>query len=324
MNFNKEIYQLLEKIGKNVLEILFLGKGEASIVYKVTTDDKIVVLKTALYPERKNKVLREVNIRKDFINKGINCIPPPLYVDETIFRNGAVIYEYIEGTKPIFRDENLIRQMADNVADIHQKKYELISDGLQNVEKLYSSLDQTINMIKTKYLNLLSPSIELAMNQALVELQDKVQENKTLSTAGINALLHGDLTDNFILDKRNKIWLIDWENSEYGDVIGELSYFSRINLNEWGRSIFYNEYQKAFPLTKNIQFEELFTIYDPFFAVFDICWGIDQLDMNLRQNLEPERKIKDLLITAKEWETFFEEQTSKALKEGIESLFTKI
>ena len=129
------IKEVFKKIGKEICNISFLGKGEASNVYKIVASEEIYVLKTALYPERKIKVINEAKIRNYFIEKGLDCIPEPVYSDEDIFQNGAVIYRFVDGSKPNFEDTASIKQMASIVSSIHQIEYSVQEEGLSNVNK---------------------------------------------------------------------------------------------------------------------------------------------------------------------------------------------
>ncbi|MBN1329098.1 MAG: aminoglycoside phosphotransferase family protein [Candidatus Heimdallarchaeota archaeon] len=319
------ISQIFLKIGKSVINYSFLGKGEASIVYKVNTNDGVFALKTALYPERKGKILHEAKIRSFFIENGLDCIPPPIYTDELFFSNGAVIYDFVEGNKLDFFDLEIISQFALVTSKIHQVKFEIIQDGFSNIEKFSSSLEQAVHKIDLAYPHLLNTSLTLAFDSALKEFKDLLPLKKRHTTIAINAQLHGDLSDNFVIDSRQKIWLLDWENSEFGDVAEELCWFLSTNkASPEHRAIFFQEYQNHFHLAKRIPFEALYSVYFTGNLIFNICWGIDQLAMNIRQQLEPERKLRDLACTAKEWGESFSKTTSSSIVEGIELLTKQI
>ncbi|NHJ05252.1 MAG: aminoglycoside phosphotransferase family protein [Candidatus Heimdallarchaeota archaeon] len=319
------IHQIFQRIGKSVLNYSILGKGEASIVYKVETDKGIFALKTALYPERKKKVLREAEIRNFFIENGINCIPPPIFSDDSLFPNGAVIYEFVAGSKPDFNDFDLIKQFAQITGKIHQIDYELIDYGFSNIEKLSSFLEQTIKKIITNFPHLMNQSIISAFKIGTEEFKALLPPEKERVMIGINAHLHGDLSDNFIVDSNDKIWLLDWENSEYGDIVDEISWFLSVNdFSLEKRAIFFQEYQLSFPEAKKVNFEDLYSLYAASNTIFNICWGLDQLDMNIKQKLEPERKLRDLAITATEWEQFFSKEASSLMIEGIDLLTKEI
>ena len=49
-------------------------------------------------------------------------------------------------------------------------------------------------------------------------------------------------------------------------------------------------------------------------------WGIDQLSTNLQYKLEPERKLRDLALSAQNWIKNFSESTSDLMVEGISQL----
>ncbi|MGC9781650.1 MAG: aminoglycoside phosphotransferase family protein [Candidatus Heimdallarchaeota archaeon] len=318
---DKKIQLIFKEIGKSVQNSSFLGKGEASSVLKVSTNQGTYALKTALYPERKEKILKEAQIRTFFIENGLLCIPRPLYSDCEIFPNGAVIYEYIEGNKPDFNNISNLRQFARIISEIHGIEYEIVDDGSSQIKKLYQSLKQTTSKIITEYPHLMNPLIILAFENALKEFEQKINEKSEEITIGVNARLHGDLSDNFIIDGNGKIWLIDWENSEYGDVMEELCWFLYVNnIKPENRLKFFQEYQKWFIPARKFMFEEISGLYYAATPVFNICWGLDQLDMNIRQNLEPERKLRDLAISAKNWKGFFSDTTASLIIKGINTL----
>ena len=84
--------------------------------------------------------------------------------------------------------------------------------------------------------------------------------------------------------------------------------------------MFYNEYQNHFPPAREIDIDKLSEFYYSPTPAFNICWGIDQLDMNIIQNLEPERKLRDLAKSAENWKKYFSKQASSLIVEGIATL----
>jgi len=321
----EKIQQLFQKIGHIVQSYSFLGKGEASVIIKVKTDQGTYALKTALYPKRKDKVLREAQFRTFFIEKELTCIPHPIHIDSEIFPNGAVIYEYAEGSKPDFISKEILIQFAQIIGKIHKIDFEIISDGYTQIQNMVQSLEKTINSIKTRYPHLLNSLIEKAFANAVEEYKQKISDKQDLFTIGINAQLHGDLSDNYVVDKNGKIWLIDWENSERGDVLDELCWFLFVNdVKPENHSLFFQEYQKSFPSAQKINIEKLTGFYFAVTPVFNICWGIDQLDMNIKQKLEPDRKLRDLAHSANNWSEFYSETTTSLIIKGIETLKQKL
>lgn len=317
----KSVDQLFQRINKRVGLISFLGKGEASIVLKVDTEHESYALKTALYAERREKVLSEAEIRNYFINKEIMCVPPPIYSDSEIFPNGAVIYEYVDGNKPDFHNINILNQLAQILSKIHAVEYKILSNGFGQIEKLYHSLKGTTNKIITTYPHLVNSYIKSALFSALNEYKQLISRKEEFFTIGINARLHGDLSNNFVIDKHKNIWLLDWENSEYGDIVNELCWFLYVNkISLENRSKFFKEYQKGFKPSRKIHFEEIYEIYFASIPVFNVCWGLDLLDMNIKQKLEPQRKLRDLAISAKNWSTFYSKSVNSLIVKGIHEL----
>lgn len=318
---DKRVHLIFEKIGQSVRSSSFLGKGEASTVLKVSTDKGTYALKTALYPERKEKILKEAKFRAFFLKNGVSCVPRPVYSDSVIFPNGAVIYEYAEGSKLDIINIGNLKQFARIISEIHRIDYELVDDGFSQIRKLYQSLDKTTTKIKSKYSHLMNSSIETAFEKALKEFSLKIDEKREVNTIGMNAQLHGDLSDNFVIDEQDKIWLLDWENSEYGDVAEELCWFLYVNkIQPDDRLKFYQEYQKWFIPAQKIKFEEIEEFYYATTPVFNICWGIDQLNTNIKENLEPERKLRDLAKSAKNWKSFYSDTTTSLIIKGINTL----
>ena len=315
------IHLIFEKIGQSVQSSSFLGKGEASTVLKVSTDKGTYALKTALYPERKEKILKEAQFRAFFLKNGVSCVPRPVYTDTEIFPNGAVIYEYAEGSKLEIINISNLKQFARIISEIHRIDYEIVDDGFSQVQKLWQFLDKTTRKIMTNHSHLMNSSIELAFEKALKEFDQKIKEKRDVNTIGMNAQLHGDLSDNFVIDEQDKIWLIDWENSEYGDVAEELCWFLYINkIQPDDRLTFYQEYKKWFIPAQKIKFEEIEEFYYAATPVFNICWGINQLDTNIKENLEPERKLRDLAQSAKNWKSFYSDTATSLIIKGINTL----
>jgi thiamine kinase-like enzyme len=318
----QKIEQLFKVIGKEVNSISFLGKGEASNVLKIESNDGIYSLKTALYPRRMKKVLNEVNFRNYFINRGLTCIPAPMHADSEIFPYGAVIYKYNEGNQPNFKNLDVLKQFARILGEIHKIKYELVEEGYNQLVKVYENLEKVTESIVKRYPHFMNTSIISAFSLGIEEFKEFIKSNQLSTSIGINAQLHGDLSNNFIIDPEDKIWLIDWENSEFGDIVDEICWFLYINeISYENYSMFFQEYQNTFKQSQKIKFEDLARIYFASYPVFDICWGIDQMATQIEHNLEsPTRKLKDLATSAKEWSNFYSNSTSSLIVNGIKEL----
>jgi len=191
ITIEKPATNLFNKLGKEIGEISFLGKGEASAVFKITTQDTIYALKTALYPERAQKILNEAKIRQKFIDEGVQCVPAPRYVDREFFECGAVIFDFVEGVHSDYQDEPTIKKMARSIADIHKVEYEIISDGLKQMKKNHQFLQKTMNHIEVDYPHLMNPSISRAFSLAQEEYDTLIDGNEDSFPFGISGILHG-------------------------------------------------------------------------------------------------------------------------------------
>ena len=172
-------------------------------------------MKTALYPERTQKILNEAKIRQKFIDKGVQCVPAPRYIDQEFFKNGAVLFDFAEGVHSDYQEESTIKKMARNIVDIHKVEYEIISDGFEQLKKNHQFLKKTMKHIEVDYPHLMNPTISKAFSLAQDEYRTLIDKNKELYPFGISGILHGDLEGYFITDPQGKLWLVDWENSEY-------------------------------------------------------------------------------------------------------------
>jgi thiamine kinase-like enzyme len=289
---------------------------------KIVTNGGIFSLKVALYPKRKKKVLNEIRIRDFFITHGLSCIPAPIYSESEIFPYGAAIYEYVDGSPPDFKNFDVIKQLARLLADVHKIEYKIVDEGYTQIQKIYECLGKATERITDLYPHLLNNSIISAFSRALEEFSINVEKNQTSMPVGINAQLHGDLSNNFIIDSNKKIWLIDWENSEFGDIADEICWLFYVNdFTPDSQMLFFHEYQKSFEVSQQIRFKDITKVYFASYPVFDICWGIDQMATQIEHNLEsPVRKLKDLETSAKEWSRFYSNPTSSLILDGIKDL----
>ena len=109
------------------------------------------------------------------------------------------------------------------ITNIHQIEYNIVENGYIMVENLLTLLKKIIHKILTSFLHLINETLEVAMRKGTREFEKLINDQNNVEMIGIQARTHGDLSDNFIIDKHNKIWLIVWEHSEYGDIQEEIS-----------------------------------------------------------------------------------------------------
>ncbi|NPD88726.1 MAG: aminoglycoside phosphotransferase family protein [Asgard group archaeon] len=289
-----------------------------------TSYNKIEIFEEKI-TSRTRKIFNEAKIRQKFIDKGVQCVPAPICVDQEFFKNGAVVFDFAEGIHSDYQDESTIKKMARNLADIHNVEYEIIPDGLEQMKKNHQFLKKTMNHIEVDYPHLMNPSISKAFSLAQEEYEVLIDDNKELFPFGISGILHGDLGGHFITDSQGKLWLVDWENSEYGDIVEEICTFVFYSgMGEDLRKAFFNEYKIHFPPASDLDFKKLGYFYIFPMPALNLCWGMDQLDTNLIHKLEPERKLVDINKSAKNWKNSFTETTSDLIEEGVNELTLKL
>ncbi len=316
---------LLANTGQKFISMEYLGKGEGSFLYRILTSKQELCMKIALFPQRAQKVLHEAEIRNNFIAKGLNFVPKPMLTDPHFPPNGCVIYHFVPGKPCLFQREEEIRQIAQILAQIHSINYTVILDGFKQMYEEFQAFQKTIDKIILNYPDLVNSQIKNAFSKSLQEYEQKLSQNQDKFTIGIKSNLHGDLSNNCIIDPKGKLWLIDWENSEFGDILSEISFFIyNNNIPAEKARIFYHEYQNHFPLSKQIDLATASQFYRMMEPVYNICWGIDQLASNLKHHLEPFRKVNDICNSAENWGLFYSKSTTELIMNGTSELRKKI
>lgn len=313
-------YNLFISLGYEVTDISFVGKGEGSKVYKVNTLQGIFCLKLAQYPGRKEKILNEASIRSMFLGYGLGFVPAPIHTDEIYLPYGGVIYEFVEGTSPDLTKQTILKQVAEKLSQIHRLNYEVISDGFSLLEEQRTFLQKTKERLSDNYPDLFNDSILGAFDKVFVEVDHYFSIEKSLDWVGLRGLLHDDVSDNFIEDTKGLIWFIDWENAQMGDIVEEVVTWVGPRLSPMRKKLFYDYYRGSFPEAKRILFERIEPLYLKLVPAFDICWGIDFLATNIEHNLEPDRKLRDLLSTAHWLREFYSAETAEQMIKGVEEL----
>ena len=114
-------------------------------------------------------------------------------------------------------------------------------------------------------------------------------------------------------------------NSEYGDIVEEICFFVfNIDIKDNLQDFFYQEYQKYFQPSSKLNFKKMGEFYLKVVPIFNVCWGIDQLHTNLIHKLEPERKLKDIMSSARNWGLFFSESTTSMIIQGVKQMTAKL
>ena len=113
-DINTKITELFNSKDILVKNIDYINKGVGSRFYRVDSKDIVFGIKICMYPKRSEKVKNEAKIRNDLIAKGLSFIPAALHVDDEIFKNGAVVFDFISGKPPDFTKKENLTQLAKN------------------------------------------------------------------------------------------------------------------------------------------------------------------------------------------------------------------
>jgi thiamine kinase-like enzyme len=315
----KKIQKLFEKKGIQVTNIEYIGTGINSSVYLIY-GNRMYGLKLAKFPERRNKVLNEIKIREEFKNKGIECIPDTYFSDTEIFPDSAVVYQFIEGKQPNFDDKQILRQFATILGSIHGLELNIIKNGYDLILKNFNSLVELEKRSKSKYNHLINIQFTDAIHKAITEIAAFIGKRKKYFGVGLVGQLHGDLSDNFLLDANGKIWLIDWENSENGDVLEEICFFSNINLNEESFDYFIRQYRQALPAAQTIDFRIVYETYTCMYPLFYIFWNIDFINTYLKNDIPISEKVDDLNKATNMCGKYLSKSTALELQEAVSRL----
>ncbi|UWD34414.1 phosphotransferase [Mesomycoplasma molare] len=137
----------------------------------------------------------------------------------------SISYEWIENKGFEINDENLIK-IADIMKKIHKSKLNFPNSNHAARIKKYREV------LKEK-------SIKIPV---LEEYYKKI--NLILRNMKKDTPLHNDLwTNNILVDKNNKIWIIDWEYASKGDKHFDLAYFiESCRLSDEQETTFLNAY----------------------------------------------------------------------------------
>jgi thiamine kinase-like enzyme len=316
-SLEENIKILFNKLNIPILDVTFIDKGINSIVYRIVSERGVYGLKICQYPERKTKVIKEVEIRNNFIDKGWDFIPESIHVDTEIFKNSAVIYKFIDGKKPDFSNCAILRQLAEILTQIHNEDLKIQPDGFSNAMKNYQSLKELISESIDKYDYLINKELKQSLIEASEEVKTNIVLRKHYFTNGLSSRLHGDLSDNFILDENGKLWLIDWENSIVNDTLEEIFFFMYINLKKEQEEFFIKKYKLAFESAKNIDFLNIKDAYMSLYPLFYICWNLNFIDTYLKNNIEIEEKYQALIESGSLTTKFLSKELTNSILSAI-------
>jgi thiamine kinase-like enzyme len=190
-------------------------------------------------------------------------------------------------------------------------------DGFLEAVKNFQSLKKLVNESIDKYNYLINKELKQSLIRALEELRVIFVKRKRYFTKGLTSRLHGDLSDNFILDEKGKLWLIDWENSIVDDTIEEIFFFMYINLKKEQEEVFINHYKLAFGPAKNIDFLNIKDAYMSLYPLYYICWNLNFIDTYLKNDIDVNDKYDALIEAGKLSEKFLSKELTNSILSAI-------
>ena len=297
-----------------------VGSGAGSRVYRADTNRGVYAVKTALYPERRERVIREFGIRKQIIELGIGFAPRPFWTDIEIFPNGASVFEYIEGKKLVAdgkTDNTTLSGIAQMLSRLHPLDLKIMADGFSMALQLLNRTRTLVDKTVSNNPRLMNDELRTGLYRALDEVDEKLYGYRGTFSIGLSGRCHDDVAGNIVVGNDGKLWLVDWENSCVEDTIEEVvCVSSSLRLSSGQAQFLFREYQNLFPAASEINFSAMSRAYLLPEPICNICYSIDFLDVNLRHNLDPDRCVDELVRVALSAKDSMSGATSELLTRG--------
>ena len=314
------VTDLFARKGIEVRSVEVIGSGAGSKVCKAITDQGTFAVKIAMYPERRTKVLGEFEIRKSMIERGFDFIPPPHWIDDEIFPNGAAIFTYIEG-KALERDrqpeEETLSKIAAILADLHTLDLQVVADGFRMAEELMERVGVLVRKTENEYPSLVGRELRDGIRRAFDEINQKLLEYRNVFSIGLIGRCHDDVAGNVVVGDDGRLWLVDWENSCVEDIVEEMvSVAHELGLPENSTRFLFDRYKTLFGPARDIDFPAMSRAYHLPTPICNICYSIDFLDVNLRWNIEPMKYADELVRVAESTKALLSPSISELLIQG--------
>ncbi|MCC2631620.1 MAG: choline kinase [Patescibacteria group bacterium] len=212
--------------------------------------------------------------------------PKVIALTKPEFLTGSLlIMEFIPGIHKPYHDMDPadIRVLAKTLATLHSHSSTEFSPSPELPPRPGTYLDSLDCMIKVQITDpLLAVSLEdYPESQVLIPTAMEALDTMTRDQADIfkqNAfsLLHGDPGPENVVWGNEKITLIDWTESGYGDPAGEIAYLFAVNhLLDDFKKIFLDEYLAH---SNDHTFKKRLPIYTLKSRIADLAWSIIQLE----------------------------------------------
>lgn len=271
-----------------IKEIHRLG-GLTNTNYYVETEDKKLVVRFAGIGA--NDL---VNRKEECLNNKIGCDlglnAYCYYFDEN---DGTKIAKYIENAKYIteedVEDTLNLTLVANALLKLHNAKIVMKNDF--DIIGMLSHYENLMEKKKGIY-----PSDYKTVKSGVLKLYQKIKDKYGFENIGC----HNDtLKENFVKEKDEKIYLMDWEYAGNNDPAWDLtSYISESNLSEKAVNEFLNIYYKGDLRESNIEKIKFFTVFQDFiwsvWAFIKVAEGDDFYEYGIERYKRCKRNIERL------------------------------
>lgn len=268
--FNKNVRIVKEKITSIItepIEYISLVGGMTNNNFKVTTlkNTYFVRLSGSGSDSLINRMYEPYNIN---LIQGLKINAPTLHIDGS---NGLKITEYIPDSitlsKYTARLPQNLRKVASLLQTLHQSNVEFINE---------------FNFIEVlgKYTKLLKNPIPYKNYQQVLNSIYYIKNRLLLDFEYCQAPCHNDLVpENLLLDKQNKLFLIDWEYSGTNDYYWDLaSYLLESESSREDEYIFLSHYFNRSPSEQDLI---KIKIYQAFQDILWAVWALVKKESNV-------------------------------------------
>jgi thiamine kinase-like enzyme len=248
-----------------------------------------------------SSVEHEYAILKLLDNKKFNHSPAPIYF---IKKPSILLEKEINGVSIDFSFDINIKKIASVLAELHSISFKKFGkpeevrkkgDKLDNLKFNLNLLENHWQKIKLNKNSDDNYDVNSVLNY-LSNFNDHIDELRGSFSEKNFSLIHFDLhKDNILLDKNNKVFIIDWGNSSIGDNAMDIAkLFYKNNFFEKQKLIFFQNYV-FFDETIKKRVE----VYYPLVVLNSLAWRLDMLTS--KYDVVDDRFLE---LINKDWEFF--------------------
>ena len=205
-----EFPEVINLVGK-IYKVEKFNDSNCNEVYHLFTQNGEFVLKIAFGHLRKNELDNEFQVVSYLKKKKFNL--PEMFLYKKCEEFSFILMQYIKGNKiEQFSSKNL-RTIAHYLKKIHSLDE---SVGLVNYDKLLCLAESNLKLNRIDMGEFVRDGVEYKPEEILQYLKKNQVKVKA-------CLLHGDFRPKNMILRKNKLFLIDWSFSYYGDPYYDLA-----------------------------------------------------------------------------------------------------